>query len=168
MLSTFLQTKGSTFFADTAEQKDCDIDISGWGGGLLRSEKTYLAILDPETGSSWKTWACLKEKTRKSKDKIGLADYKLWIRQIKSQILKLAMKNMLKPKSWLMIVTLFYQFWVVEPIFHEAQPQLTGPFSFVGHKGDSDNYEYVELQKEPVTLNNARALKMFKRKSWVK
>ena len=60
----------ATYFADTAEQKDYDIDISGWGGDYS-DPKTYLAILDPETGSQLKTWACLKEKTRKSRTRLA-------------------------------------------------------------------------------------------------
>ena len=42
-------------------KKDYDIDVSGWGGDYS-DPKTYLAILDPETGSQLKTWACLKER----------------------------------------------------------------------------------------------------------
>ena len=75
----------ATYFADTAEQKDYDIDISGWGGDYS-DPKTYLAILDPETGSQWKTWACLKEKTRKLRTRIGLSDYKKLLDQADAEI----------------------------------------------------------------------------------
>ena len=65
----------ATYFADTAEQKDYDIDISGWGGDYS-DPKTYLAILDPETGSQLKNMGLSEGKDKEVKDKIGLADYK--------------------------------------------------------------------------------------------
>ena len=69
------------------------------------------------------------------------------------------MKNMLKPQAWLTDSALFLpvQSGGANPIFRKTVP-FTGPFSFVGHKGNADNYKYVELQKEPVTAKQYQEL----------
>ena len=46
------------------------------GGGDYSDPKTYLAILDPETGSQLKNMGLSEGKTKEVKDKIGLSDYK--------------------------------------------------------------------------------------------
>ena len=75
----------ATYFADTAEQKDYDIDISGWGGDYS-DPKTYLAILDPETGSQLKNMGLSEGKDKEVKDKIGLSDYKKLLDQADAEI----------------------------------------------------------------------------------
>ena len=70
----------ATYFADTAEQKDYDIDISGWGGDYS-DPKTYLAILDPETGSQLKNMGLSEGKDRKLRTRlVFLTIRNSWIR----------------------------------------------------------------------------------------
>ena len=62
-------------------------------------------------------------------------------------------------QAWLTDSALFLpvQSGGANPIFRKTVP-FTGAFSFVGHKGDADNYKYVELQKEPVTAKQYQEL----------
>ena len=150
----------ATYFADTAEQKDYDIDISGWGGDYS-DPKTYLAILDPETGSQLKNMGLSEGKDKEVKDKIGLADYKKRLDQADAEITdtQARYEKYAEAQAWLTDSALFLpvQSGGANPIFRKTVP-FTGPFSFVGHKGNADNYKYVELQKEPVTAKQYQEL----------
>ena len=150
----------ATYFADTAEQKDYDIDVSGWGGDYS-DPKTYLAILDPETGSQLKNMGLSEEKDKEVKDKIGLSDYKKLLDEADAEITdtQARYEKYAEAQAWLTDSALFLpvQSGGANPIFRKTVP-FTGPFSFVGHKGDADNYKYVELQKEPVTAKQYQEL----------
>ena len=150
----------ATYFADTAEQKDYDIDVSGWGGDYS-DPKTYLAILDPETGSQLKNMGLSEGKDKEVKDKIGLADYKKLLDQADAEITdtQARYEKYAEAQAWLTDSALFLpvQSGGANPIFRKTVP-FTGPFSFVGHKGNADNYKYVELQKEPVTAKQYQEL----------
>ena len=150
----------ATYFADTAEQKDYDIDVSGWGGDYS-DPKTYLAILDPETGSQLKNMGLSEGKDKEVKDKIGLADYKKLLDQADAEITdtQARYEKYADAQAWLTDSALFLpvQSGGANPIFRKTVP-FTGPFSFVGHKGNADNYKYVELQKEPVTAKQYQEL----------
>ena len=69
------------------------------------------------------------------------------------------MKKYADAQAWLTDSALFLpvQSGGANPIFRKTVP-FTGPFSFVGHKGNADNYKYVELQKEPVTAKQYQEL----------
>ena len=150
----------ATYFADTAEQKDYDIDISGWGGDYS-DPKTYLDILNPETGSQLKNMGLSEGKDKEVKDKIGLADYKKLLDQADAEITdnQARYEKYAEAQAWLTDSALFLpvQSGGANPIFRKTVP-FTGPFSFVGHKGNADNYKYVELQKEPVTAKQYQEL----------
>ena len=150
----------ATYFADTAEQKDYDIDVSGWGGDYS-DPKTYLAILDPETGSQLKNMGLSEGKDKEVKAKIGLADYKKLLDQADAEIIdtQARYEKYAEAQAWLTDSALFLpvQSGGANPIFRKTVP-FTGPFSFVGHKGNADNYKYVELQKEPVTAKQYQEL----------
>ena len=150
----------ATYFADTAEQKDYDIDISGWGGDYS-DPKTYLSILDPETGSQLKNMGLSEGKDKEVKDKIGLSDYKKLLDQADAEITdtQARYEKYAEAQAWLTDSALFLpvQSGGANPIFRKTVP-FTGPFSFVGHKGNADNYKYVELQKEPVTAKQYQEL----------
>ena len=150
----------ATYFADTAEQKDYDIDVSGWGGDYS-DPKTYLAILDPETGSQLKNMGLSEGKDKEVKAKIGLSDYKKLLDQADAEITdtQARYEKYADAQAWLTDSALFLpvQSGGANPIFRKTVP-FTGPFSFVGHKGNADNYKYVELQKEPVTAKQYQEL----------
>lgn len=150
----------ATYFADTAEQKDYDIDISGWGGDYS-DPKTYLDILNPDTGSQLKNMGLSEGKDKEVKDKIGLADYKKLLDQADAEITdtQARYEKYAEAQAWLTDSALFLpvQSGGANPIFRKTVP-FTGPFSFVGHKGNADNYKYVELQKEPVTVKQYQEL----------
>ena len=100
-------------------------------------------------------------KDKDVKDKIGLADYKKLLDQADSEITdtQARYEKYAEAQAWLTDSALFLpvQSGGANPIFRKTVP-FTGPFSFVGHKGNADNYKYVELQKEPVTAKQYQEL----------
>ena len=153
----------ATFFADTAEQKDYDIDISGWSGDYS-DPKTYLDLLDPESGSQLNNIGLTAGKdneVNEVKEKIGLSAYKKLLDEADSEVenTQARYEKFAEVQAWLTDSALFLpvQSGGANPIFRKTVP-FTGAFSFVGHKGDADNYKYVELQKEPVTAKQYQEL----------
>ena len=150
----------ATFFADTAEQKDYDIDISGWSGDYS-DPKTYLDLLDPESGSQLNNIGLTAGKDNEVKEKIGLSAYKKLLDEADSEVenTQVRYEKFAEVQAWLTDSALFLpvQSGGANPIFRKTVP-FTGAFSFVGHKGDADNYKYVELQKDPVTAKQYQEL----------
>ena len=150
----------ATFFADTAEQKDYDIDISGWSGDYS-DPKTYLDLLDPDSGSQLKNLGLTPEKDNDVKEKLGLSTYKKLLDAADNEVenTQTRYEKFAEVQAWLTDSALFLpvQSGGANPIFRKTVP-FTGAFSFVGHKGDADNYKYVELQKEPVTVKQYQEL----------
>ena len=150
----------ATFFADTAEQKDYDIDISGWSGDYS-DPKTYLDLLDPESGSQLKNLGLTPGKDNDVKEKIDLSTYKKLLYAAENEVenTQTRYEKFAEVQAWLTDSALFLpvQSGGANPIFRKTVP-FTGAFSFVGHKGDADNYKYVELQKEPVTAKQYQEL----------
>lgn len=150
----------ATFFADTAEQKDYDIDISGWSGDYS-DPKTYLDLLDPDSGSQLKNLGLTPGKDNDVKEKIGLSTYKKLLDEADKEVenTQVRYEKFAEVQAWLTDSALFLpvQSGGANPIFRKTVP-FTGAFSFVGHKGDADNYKYVELQKDPVTAKQYQEL----------
>ena len=150
----------ATFFADTAEQKDYDIDISGWSGDYS-DPKTYLDLLDPESGSQLKNLGLTPGKDNDVKEKIDLSTYKKLLDVAENEVenTQARYEKFAEVQAWLTDSALFLpvQSGGANPIFRKTVP-FTGAFSFVGHKGDADNYKYVELQKDPVTAKQYQEL----------
>ena len=150
----------ATFFADTAEQKDYDIDISGWSGDYS-DPKTYLDLLDPDSGSQLKNLGLTPGKDNDVKEKIGLPTYKKSLDEADKEVenTQTRYEKFAEVQAWLTDSALFLpvQSGGANPIFRKTVP-FTGAFSFVGHKGDADNYKYLELQKDPVTAKQYQEL----------
>ncbi|UJD00918.1 peptide ABC transporter ATP-binding protein [Streptococcus oralis] len=150
----------ATFFADTAEQKDYDIDISGWSGDYS-DPKTYLDLLDPDSGSQLKNLGLTPGKDNGVKEKIGLSTYKKLLDAADKEVenTQVRYEKFAEVQAWLTDSALFMpvQSGGANPIFRKTVP-FTGAFSFVGHKGDADNYKYLELQKDPVTAKQYQEL----------
>ncbi len=150
----------ATFFANTAEQKDYDIDISGWSGDYS-DPKTYLDLLDPDSGSQLKNLGLTPGKYNDVKEKIGLSTYKKLLDEADKEVenTQVRYEKFAEVQAWLTDSALFLpvQSGGANPIFRKTVP-FTGAFSFVGHKGDADNYKYVELQKDPVTAKQYQEL----------
>lgn len=150
----------ATFFADTAEQKDYDIDISGWSGDYS-DPKTYLDLLDPDSGSQLKNLGLTPVKDNDVKEKIGLSTYKKLLDAADKEVenTQVRYEKFAEVQAWLTDSALFLpvQSGGANPIFRKTVP-FTGAFSFVGHKGDADNYKYLELQKDPVTAKQYQEL----------
>jgi hypothetical protein len=150
----------ATFFADTAEQKDYDIDISGWSGDYS-DPKTYLDLLDPDSGSQLKNLGLTPGKDNDVKEKIGLSTYKKLLDEADKEVenTQVRYEKFAEVQAWLTDSALFLpvQSGGANPIFRKTVP-FTGAFSFVGHKGDADNYKYLELQKDPVTAKQYQEL----------
>ena len=89
-------------------------------------------------------------KDKEIKDKIGLSDYKKLLDQADAEITdtQARYEKYAEAQAWLTDSALFLpvQSGGANPIFRKTVP-FTGPFSFVGNKGNADNYKYVELQK---------------------
>ena len=150
----------ATFFANTAEQKDYDIDISGWSGDYS-DPKTYLDLLDPDSGSQLKNLGLTPGKDNDVKEKIGLSTYKKLLDEADKKVenTQVRYEKFAEVQAWLTDSSLFLpvQSGGANPIFRKTVP-FTGAFSFVGHKGDADNYKYLELQKDPVTAKQYQEL----------
>lgn len=150
----------ATFFADTAGQKDYDIDISGWSGDYS-DPKTYLDLLDPDSGSQLKNLGLTPGKDNDVKEKIGLSTYKKLLDEADKEVenTQVRYEKFAEVQAWLTDSALFLpvQSGGANPIFRKTVP-FTGAFSFVGHKGDADNYKYLELQKDPVTAKQYQEL----------
>ena len=150
----------ATFFANTAEQKDYDIDISGWSGDYS-DPKTYLDLLDLDSGSQLKNLGLTPGKDNDVKEKIGLSTYKKLLDEADKEVenTQVRYEKFAEVQAWLTDSALFLpvQSGGANPIFRKTVP-FTGAFSFVGHKGDADNYKYVELQKDPVTAKQYQEL----------
>ena len=150
----------ATFFADTAEQKDYDIDISGWSGDYS-DPKTYLDLLDPDSGSQLKNLGLTPGKDNDVKEKLGLSTYKKLLDEADKEVenTQVRYEKFAEVQAWLTDSALFLpvQSGGANPIFRKTVP-FTGAFSFVGHKGDADNYKYLELQKDPVTAKQYQEL----------
>ena len=95
------------------------------------------------------------------KEKLGLATYKklLDAADSENENTQTRYEKFAEVQAWLTDSALFLpvQSGGANPIFRKTVP-FTGAFSFVGHKGDADNYKYVELQKEPVTAKQYQEL----------
>ena len=151
MLSNFLQTRRRpASLLCRYSRKKTTILTSQDGVEITRSEDLPSHPWSRDRFSVEKTWACLKEKTRKSRTRLVLLTIRnSWIRQMrKSPDTQARYENMLMPKLGWQIVPSSYQFKVVEPTQSSVRLyHLQAHSLFVGNKGNADNYKYVELQK---------------------
>ena len=88
------------------------------GGGDYSDPKTYLAILDPETGSQLKNMGLSEGKDKEIKDKIGLSDYKKLLDQADAEITdtQARYEKYAEAQAWLTDSALFLPVKVVELI----------------------------------------------------
>ena len=143
----------ATYFADTAEQKDYDIDISGWGGDYS-DPKTYLAILDPDTGSQLKNMGLSEGKDKEVKNKIGLSDYKKLLDQADAEITdtQARYEKYAEAQAWMIDNSLIMSAMSSGGTASVTKvTPFTRGYSLVGIKGDGNNYKYMKLQKDTVT-----------------
>ena len=100
-------------------------------------------------------------KDNEVKEKLGLTTYKelLDAADKENENTQTRYEKFAEVQAWLTDSALFLlvQSGGANPIFRKTVP-FTAAFSFVGHKGDADNYKYVELQKEPVTAKQYQEL----------
>ena len=100
-------------------------------------------------------------KDNEVKEKLGLAIYKelLDAADKENENTQTRYEKFAEIQAWLTDSALFLpvQSGGANPIFRKTVP-FTGAFSFVGRKGDVDNYKYVEVQKEPVTTKQYQEL----------
>ena len=100
-------------------------------------------------------------KDNEVKEKLSLATYKelLDAADKENENTQTRYEKFAEVQAWLTDSALFLpvQSGGANPIFRKTVP-FTAAFSFVGHKGDADNYKYVELQKEPVTAKQYQEL----------
>ena len=117
--------------------------------------------MDPDSGSQLKNLGLTPGKDNEIKEKLGLATYKklLDAADSENENTQTRYEKFAEVQAWLTDSALFLpvQSAGANPIFRKTVP-FTGAFSFVGHKGDADNYKYVELQKEPVTAKQYQEL----------
>ena len=100
-------------------------------------------------------------KDNEVKEKLGLVTYKelLDAADKENENTQTRYEKFVEVQAWSTDSALFLpvQSGGANPIFRKTVP-FTVAFSFVGHKGDADNYKYVELQKEPVTAKQYQEL----------
>ena len=151
-----------TYFAETAAGEDWDIsDNVGWSPDFA-DPSTYLDIIKPSVGENTKTYFGFDSGTdNAAAKKVGLNDYEKLVTEAGNETIDVAKRydKYATAQAWLTDSALFLpvQSGGANPIFRKTVP-FTGPFSFVGHKGNADNYKYVELQKEPVTAKQYQEL----------
>lgn len=117
--------------------------------------------MDPDSGSQLKNLGLTPGTDNEVKEKLSLVTYKelLDAADKENENTQTRYEKFAEVQAWLTDSALFLpvQSAGANPIFRKTVP-FTAAFSFVGHKGDADNYKYVELQKEPVTIKQYQEL----------
>jgi len=143
----------ATYFAQSADQKDFDLDITGWGPDF-QDPSTYLDILNPTDGSTLTGMGLDPKKDQALIEKIGLNQYKELLDAANAEKLDINARyeKYAAAQAWLTENA------IVLPIYSKGGvPSITkvtpfsGARSSIGIKGDSNFYKYQKLQDKTVT-----------------
>lgn len=149
----------STYFAETAAQKDYDLYMSGWSADF-QDPLTYLNIFNPETGDILDNIGLEKGKNQDIADKLGLNEYKDLLDQAdaEKQDTDARYTKYATAQAWLTDSSI-----VIPSISAGASPMVqkvkpfTKAYSFVGIKGDLYVFKGMELQDEILTAEEYQA-----------
>ena len=143
----------ATYFAQSPEQKDFDMDITGWGPDF-QDPSTYLDILNPTDGSTLTGMGLDPKKDQALIEKIGLNEYKELLDAANAEKLdtNARYEKYAAAQAWLtenaMVLPIYSKGGV--PSITKVTP-FSGARSSIGIKGDSNFFKYQKLQDKTVT-----------------
>lgn len=143
----------ATYFAQSPEQKDFDLDIGGWGPDF-QDPSTYLDILNPTDGPTLTGMGLDPKKDQALIEKLGLNEYKQLLDDANAEKLDTNKRyeKYAAAQAWLTENA------IVLPIYSKGGvPSITkvtpfsSPNSLVGIKGDINYFKYKKVQDKTVT-----------------
>lgn len=149
----------SAYFAETAAQKDYDLNISGWSADY-QDPSTYLNIFNPETGDAADNIGIEKGKNADVANKVGLNEYKALLDEAdqEKQDTDARYTKYAAAQAWLTDSSI-----VIpsvsgggSPVVQKVVP-FTKSYSYVGIKGDTYVFKNMELQNDIVTVKDYEA-----------
>ena len=142
----------SAYFAETAAQKDYDLNMSGWSADY-QDPSTYLNIFNPETGDATDNIGLEKGKNADVANKVGLNEYKELLDEAdkEKQDTNARYTKYAAAQAWLTDSALLMPAWSsgATPSVRKVVP-FSGPFAWTGNKGEY-SFKYVEIQDKPIT-----------------
>ena len=157
----------ATYFAQTADQKDYDFTVTGWGPDF-QDPSTYLDILDPDKGAAMQNIGIEPGQAKDIVEKLGLNDYKALLDEAnaETQDVKARYEKYAAAQAWLTDASL-----TIPVVSKGGSPAVskTVPFSransLVGTKGDPTSYKLLKLQEQVVTSEDyEKAYKDYQKK----
>ena len=149
----------SAYFAETAAQKDYDLNVSGWSADY-QDPSTYLNIFNPETGDAADNIGIEKGKNADVANKVGLNEYKALLDEAdqEKQDTDARYTKYAAAQAWLTDSSI-----VIpsvsgggSPVVQKVVP-FTKSYSYVGIKGDAYVFKNMELQNDIVTAKDYEA-----------
>jgi len=149
----------SAYFAETAAQKDYDLNMSGWSADY-QDPSTYLNIFNPETGDATDNIGLEKGKNADVANKVGLNEYKELLDEAdkEKQDTNARYTKYAAAQAWLTDSSI-----VIpsvsgggSPVVQKVVP-FTKSYSYVGIKGDVYVFKNMELQNDIVTVKDYEA-----------
>ena len=149
----------SAYFAETAAQKDYDLNVSGWSADY-QDPSTYLNIFNPETGDATDNMGLEKGKNADVANKVGLNEYKELLDEAdkEKQDTNARYTKYAAAQAWLTDSSI-----VIpgvsgggSPVVQKVVP-FTKSYSYVGIKGDAYVFKNMELQNDIVTAKDYEA-----------
>ena len=143
----------ATYFAQSPDQKDFDMDITGWGPDF-QDPSTYLDILNPTDGSTLTGMGLDPKKNQALIEKIGLNQYKELLDAANAEKLDINARyeKYAAAQAWLtenaMVLPIYSKGGV--PSITKVTP-FSGARSSIGIKGDSSFFKYQKVQDKTVT-----------------
>ena len=143
----------ATYFAQTPDQKDFDMDIGGWGPDF-QDPSTYLDIFNPVDGSALAGMGINPATDQALIEKLGLNEYKQLLDDANAEQLdtNTRYEKYAVAQAWLTdnaFALPVYSKGAV-PSITKIKP-FTRAFSLIGIKDGSSYYKYMELQSDVVT-----------------
>ncbi|KGM37417.1 peptide ABC transporter substrate-binding protein [Streptococcus sinensis] len=146
----------STYFAETAAQKDYDLNMSGWSADY-QDPSTYLNIFNPETGDILDNIGLTKGQSQDIASKVGLNEYKTLLDQAdaEKQDTNARYTKYAAAQAWLTDSSV-----VIPSISGGGSPMVqkvvpfTKAYSYVGIKGDIYVFKGMELQDKILTVTD--------------
>ena len=143
----------ATYFAQSPDQKDFDMDIAGWGPDF-QDPSTYLDIFNPVDGSALAGMGINPSTDQALIEKLGLNEYKQLLDDANAEQLdtKTRYEKYAVAQAWLTdnaFALPVYSKGAV-PSITKIKP-FTKAFSLIGIKDGASYYKYMELQSDTVT-----------------
>lgn len=146
----------SAYFAETAAQKDYDLNMSGWSADY-QDPSTYLNIFNPETGDATDNIGLEKGKNADVANKVGLNEYKALLDEAdkEKQDTDARYTKYAAAQAWLTDSSIVIQSVSGggSPVVQKVVP-FTKSYSYVGIKGDAYVFKNMELQNDIVTAKD--------------